>query len=253
MAFNGVVWNESIPTNSDLAAEIDDYMRDIKLAVRSRMALEHGWPSAQTGTNNAGFHTFITLSAQTGTPVLTYGGVTTQFGAIWASSGTKSIMVTDSAGNNHVLLASGKGIGIVGAFYSSTGTQGDMLIGTSGGTIKVLAASAPGYVLVSNTSTADPTYVDPATFGYPISNTSNLRIQYGSGGTIGEGATGAVTYTTVFSVAPVVTITPNWNPSGAADESAGMMSISGVTTTGFNVHNTDNTAKSYSYIAIGSK
>jgi len=158
MAFDGIVWNEAIPTNSDLAAEIDDYMRDMKLAVRSRMALEHGWGSAQTGTNNAGFHTFITLSGQTAQPVLTYGGVSTQLAVIWVSSGSKSVFISDSAGNDYVLMESGKGINFQGGVFSSTGTQGDMIIGTTGGTIKILAASAPGLGLITNTNTGNPTW-----------------------------------------------------------------------------------------------
>ena len=45
MPFDGSAHDETTPTNSDLANEIDDNIRDMKISVRSRMANEHIWPS----------------------------------------------------------------------------------------------------------------------------------------------------------------------------------------------------------------
>lgn len=96
MAYNGATWDESNPTNSTLANEIDDVARDIKIGTRSRMAQEHVWPLSQTGTSEAGYHSFITLGTQTGTPSLIYGA-STQMGAIYATAGV-GMVVSNSAG-----------------------------------------------------------------------------------------------------------------------------------------------------------
>lgn len=158
MAFNGTGWDETIPTNNDLANEIDDYMRDIKIAVRSRMAIEHHWPSSQAATASAGFHTFLTLSGQTAAPSLVYGTVSTQLSAIWCSSGSKNVLVTDAAAGDYILFHSGKGVRLAGGVFSDTGTQGDLIIGTTGGVIKVLSGSTDNYVLTTHSNTGDPTW-----------------------------------------------------------------------------------------------
>lgn len=145
MAFDGVQWRENAPVNADLANEIDDYMRDDKIAVRARMALEHEWPSSQVATNEAGWHTFITLSGQSAAPTLTYGTVTTQMASFWVSSANGNVIITDSAGSDTLLIKSGEGL----VFVGGTGTIGDMVYITSGGAIAILEASASGLVLTA--------------------------------------------------------------------------------------------------------
>ena len=153
MPFDGSAWDESDPTNADLANEIDDFMRDIKIAIRSRVAREHAWPSSQVTTGESGWHTFVTLSGQTAAPSFVVG-TNTQLAAVWCSSGSKNILVTDSAGINTILLYSGKAINVVSGVYSATGTLGEMVIGSSGGQFKILAPGSSGQVLTAST-TAD--------------------------------------------------------------------------------------------------
>lgn len=79
---DGVIWNENVPDNSTLAHQIDDYDRDLRIGVRSRMNREHVWPDSQTGTSEGGHHRYITLQQQTSAPVLSTGMV----GAIYIGS-----------------------------------------------------------------------------------------------------------------------------------------------------------------------
>jgi hypothetical protein len=104
MAYNGASWNEASPTNDDLANEIDDMIRDVKIAVRSRMEHEHKWSSSQTATGSDGYHAFVTLSTQTSAPGLVYG-TATQAGAVYAiSSGTGVSVVCKNSGGYEVTL-----------------------------------------------------------------------------------------------------------------------------------------------------
>lgn len=104
MSYDGVTWNEAVPDDNNQAADIDDFHRDGMKAVRSRMAHEHIWPSSQTGTDQAGFHRYITLSTQFSTPGLVYGA-DTQAAAIYAlSSGTGVSVFVRNSGGNPVML-----------------------------------------------------------------------------------------------------------------------------------------------------
>ena len=67
---DGNSWDETVPTNATLATLIDEYDRDLRKGVRSRMAFEHEWPSSQSATNEAGKHKFITLQNQSTAPTL---------------------------------------------------------------------------------------------------------------------------------------------------------------------------------------
>lgn len=67
---DGANWDESVPTDASLVSTIDDYDRDLRVGVRSRMAFEHEWPSSQSATNEAGKHKFITLQNQAAKPTL---------------------------------------------------------------------------------------------------------------------------------------------------------------------------------------
>ena len=147
MPFDGSTWNESLPTNSDLANELDDYMRDDKTGVRGRMAHEHTWPSSQTGTNEGGWHAFITFKGMTAAPALIYG-TTTQVGAVYVST-DKHLMFEDSAGTTFMMAKSAVG----SVFFSGTGTIGHMPYITSGGGFAQLAVTTTNFVLAANGAT----------------------------------------------------------------------------------------------------
>lgn len=112
----GDTWNEASPTNNDLANTIDDNMRDIKTGVRGRMAHEHIWPASQTGTNQAGFHNYLTLATQTAAPSLVYG-TSTQMASVYASSGI-GVTIANSAGAKVTLIGTAN---LGGAFVPSGG------------------------------------------------------------------------------------------------------------------------------------
>ncbi len=154
MSYDGTTWDESTPDNNSLVNEGDDSIRDVKSGVSTRMRHEHGWPPSQTSTAQGGYHTFLTLSGQTGAPSLVYGAVTTQLAAIWASSGSKAVFITDSAGNSYALMNSGKGI----AFLGGTGAVGDIAYVASGGVPTSLVSSTANTVLISNGATTAPSY-----------------------------------------------------------------------------------------------
>lgn len=169
MPYDGTAWTESEPTNATLASEIDDVARDMKIGIRSRMATEHYWTSSQTATSEAGQHTYITLRGQTGAPTLPVVASTTQLAAIWCSSGSKHVLIEDSAGSSYILMRSGLGINVVSGVYSTTGTAGEMIIGTSGGTFKILAPGSSGQVLTAST-TADVIWASNAAMFSEIRN-----------------------------------------------------------------------------------
>lgn len=248
---DGSTWDEANPQQSTLANTIDSYNRDIRTGTRLRMANEHIWPSSQTGSSQAGQHVYISLQAQTAVPSMPVVASVTQAGMIFMSTG--GLVFQNSAGTVVTLLSSGAtGLNIGGGTYSATGTIGDLLIGTGTGTIRTLAASADGFILQSHTNTGNPTWIDPATLGYMISSTNNLRILFGSGAVSG-GSNAAVNFSTAFSTTPFVVVSPVWLPSPGSDENAGMVSAASIGASGFTVYNTDNTNKSYTYMAIGSK
>jgi hypothetical protein len=100
---DGVIWNESLPDNSTLAHQIDDYDRDVRVGVRSRMAREHVWSSSQTATSEAGHHQFVTFQQQTGAPTLSTA--LTQVGALYVGSSGAGYLPTfeNSAGATFIV------------------------------------------------------------------------------------------------------------------------------------------------------
>ena len=86
---DGITWDETAPTNATSATQIDDYNRDLRKGIRSRMALEHEFPASQSATSEAGKHKFITLQMQTTHPTL----AGTQVGAVYQK--------TDGTGRDH--------------------------------------------------------------------------------------------------------------------------------------------------------
>jgi hypothetical protein len=55
MAFSKT-WNESTPTDSSEAKDIDDIIRNLKVAIRERLAEEHAFYTTESGNNDVGKH-----------------------------------------------------------------------------------------------------------------------------------------------------------------------------------------------------
>lgn len=130
---DGSAWDETNPTNSTLATSIDDYDRDLRVGVRSRMSLEHEWPSSQSATNQAGQHKFVTLQNQSAKP--TVSG--TQLAAVYTKtqgSGLQELFWENEAGTEVQLTnrsnpnpASGSVIQVVNGQSASVVTVNSVL------------------------------------------------------------------------------------------------------------------------------
>ena len=184
---DGTVWAESLPDNSTLAHQIDDYDRDLRVGVRSRMAREHVWSSSQTATSEAGHHQFITFQQQTGAPSLSTA--LTQVGALYVGSSAASypLVFENSAGSTVTLLGI-ETIYPVGSLYISTlSTNPNTLLGFG-----TWSAFAAGRVLLG-VGTSDAVYAAGATGGESThvltttempAHTHNTKVY--SGGTANE-------------------------------------------------------------------
>ena len=144
---DGVTWAESLPDNSTLAHQIDDYNRDLRVGTRSRMAREHVWSSSQTATSEAGHHQFITFQQQTGAPTITTA--LTQVGAIYVGSSGDGYPLTfeNSAGSAIVIVNSAGNIPVI-----NSGTLGGIPICSSDNPNGLSVLSGP-------TSTTATTYL----------------------------------------------------------------------------------------------
>ena len=76
---DGTTWDETTPTDATSAISIDDYNRDVRVGIRSRMAHEHEFPASQSATAEAGKHKFMTLQMQSTAPAI----AGTQVGAFY--------------------------------------------------------------------------------------------------------------------------------------------------------------------------
>jgi hypothetical protein len=158
MSWDGVIWNEALPDNNTVAHQIDDYDRDLRIGVSARMRREHAWPTAQTATNEGGHHTFVTFQAQAAAP--TMAGTTAGGAYVGASSAGYPFMFVSSAGVEVPIVNSAGKMSVV-----SGGTQGSLVICSSANptSIILLAASAAGTVLRSNSTTGAPAWDTIAT------------------------------------------------------------------------------------------
>ena len=145
---DGVVWSESLPDNSTLAHQIDDYNRDLRLGVRTRMAREHVWTSSQTATNEGGHHQFITFQQSTAAPTLSTA--LTQVGALFVGSSGDGYPLTfeNSAGASTVVTR-----------YDATSTLMSLAVVSAGtlGAIPICLATNPnalGVLVVPAATTA---------------------------------------------------------------------------------------------------
>ena len=102
---DGTTWDETAPTDATSALQIDDYNRDLRAGTRSRMALEHEWPSSQSATSEAGKHKYVTLQEQTVKPTLSG----TQIGGVYTKTDHK-LYFENSAGSE-VVIVSGTAVG----------------------------------------------------------------------------------------------------------------------------------------------
>lgn len=204
MPYDGSQWDESNPTNSTLANEIDDIARDMKIGARSRMAIEHIWPSSQTGTSEAGYHTYISFLAQTGNPTVPVVASVTQAGVLFVTAG--NLTFRNSAGSNATIISSGAtALNLTGGVYSATGTLGEMVIGTTGGTLRILSPGTSGTVLTATTG------------GAGVAWTSNAGI-----------FAGVVDYGTSLTTGTTVPDTSLYCYYGRATLSSGVATISGL-------------------------
>lgn len=148
---DGVTWNEALPDNSVLAHQIDDYDRDLRVGIRSRMAIEHVFSSTSTSTGDAGMHKFITFQQQTGAPTITTA--LTQVGALYVgSSGSGYPLIHQhSDGTLVTLVNSAKNIPVI-----ASGTLGSIAICSSANpnSLVALTGSVDGLVLLSHSNTA---------------------------------------------------------------------------------------------------
>jgi hypothetical protein len=225
MSFDGVTWNEALPDNNVLAHQIDDYDRDLRIGVRSRMAREHVWPSSQTGTNEGGHHNFITLQMQTGAPAM----VGTTAGGIYIGSAANGypLMFVNSAGSTFTLVNSAGNIPVI-----SSGTLGSIAICSSANanTIITLSGSTDGYVLTTHSNTAAPNWLSPTSLisglvGSYTDKTSN----YGAQQAATDGYVQAFTTYAAQSAALRGYTDSNSNPTTVVDRNAVENNVGSVT------------------------
>lgn len=67
-------WDETIPTNSTNAVDIDDHIRKVRLDVRERMAVDHDISSSDSGEAEIGIHKKVTLKAEISAPTPSQNG-----------------------------------------------------------------------------------------------------------------------------------------------------------------------------------
>jgi len=165
---DGVIWNETIPTNDTSLSDGDDHHVHTKKAVRSRMAHEHVWGASQTGTAEAGWHKHITFQPQTTGPATLIVGTTA--GALNVqSSGTGYEMYactveTGTTAGNDIQITYKGALHIDGArytgeaagdlLYNNAGTGiGSIGIGTTNAMLISISGTSPGWITA--TSAAD--------------------------------------------------------------------------------------------------
>ncbi len=167
---DGSAWDETNPTNSTIATSIDDYDRDLRLGVRSRMAHEHEWPSSQSATNQGGQHKFVTLQNQAVKP--TVSG--TQLGAVYtktSGSGLQELYWENEAGTE-VQITYRSSVGTTSGFSNQLIRVWGVLDGTASGTSSALSGigvATTGVVRVSTgvyTVTFSASYVNATNYSF---------------------------------------------------------------------------------------
>lgn len=109
---DGTTWDETTPTDSSWGYNLDDYNRDLRVGLRSRLALEHEFPSSQTATSEGGKHKFVTLQSQATKPTLSG----TQVSAVYVKNTGNNLFYENSAATEHFI-----------AIHSTTGVEQTVL------------------------------------------------------------------------------------------------------------------------------
>lgn len=259
MAYDGQQWDETNPTNSTLANEIDDNMRDMKQGVSGRMRNEHVWPASQGATASGGQHSYISLQGQSASPSLPVVGTTTQLAVIWASQGSQNLLIKASNGSSYVFFNSSAGaLSIIGAQYSATGSAGELIIGGSGGIATIISpATTNGQILISS-SAASPywaadtaqafgaitVYGNSLSTGTAVTN-AQAKVYVGQAALVsGTAVISGLGFTdaTSFAVSPV--------RLSSADVSQAVQ-VSSQSATGFKLRDSLGSANTVNWIAIG--
>lgn len=264
---DGVVWNEALPDNNTLAHQIDDYNRDLRLGVRSRMAIEHVWPSSQTGTDEGGHHRFITFQQQTAAPTLLASSG--MVGALYIGSSGAGYPLTfeNSAGSTVVLVNSAFNIPVI-----SSGTLGSIPICSSANPNSLILLAGPTsttantYMLISSNDAtggvAAPSWVERSTAvdltttdmpNYSVSATANgyytlpgaFTIQWGLASGAGDDET--VTFPKAFANTCVSVMAIPYVVGAAGEVNIG---VSNYTKTSFDIRH-DNGQRPASWFAFG--
>ena len=171
---DGIVWDETLPSNDTNLSDGDDHQRHNKAAVRSRMALEHTWPSSQTGTAEGGRHTSVTFQPATTNPSALVAGTTAGAVSMVTSGSGYEFIAADSAGKNvQITFVGGLNIGtgkiasqtkgdMIYAVDATTGGFTGLALGTTGDLLYSVDGTAPGW---SSTVPAAKTFSGVVTFG----------------------------------------------------------------------------------------
>lgn len=210
MPYDGSAWNETTPTNATISNEIDDVERDTKIAVRSRMVVEHLWPSSQAATNEAGLHRYITLAAQTAMPGLVVG-TNTQVGALYCSTAAGNpLMYVYTSGSAMMIVASG---GILnntfGTITVGTSFVSNMIINSvSTGSV---TATNQGALYIKSTGTQSELFFREELSGDEVQLTTLGDVKQHILGTYTTGLSGGVNYTAATDGFAIGNLKPNGN------------------------------------------
>ena len=142
-----VEWDESIPAGTGYIRDGDDAIRDLKYAIRERLAVDHKFASAEGADTDIGYHKQVTLieaadigTGETGLPIL--GAQTDALDApellfldeldnkVWLTMAGNSIAThtpTDGAPTEDAGIANKKYVdkhGVVQQVYTQTGAYG---------------------------------------------------------------------------------------------------------------------------------
>ena len=151
---DGTTWDETEPTDNTVAVNIDDYNRDLRAGIRSRMALEHEFPESQSATSEGGRHKYISFQDQASLPTAAISG--TQVGGLYVK--TQGLFFVNTA-SNEIQIVSGTAVGDGKVLIDATDTAAGYLAddvagiessGTGKGRVKMIGSW--------NTKSIDTTY-----------------------------------------------------------------------------------------------
>jgi len=198
---DGIVWDETAPTNATNISDGDDHILDIRKGVRSRLIKEHVWPATQANTGTAGYHQHVTFQPYasgttpatfiTGTTAGAIGCCTYGTGqGIYVAVGTKDVLLVSDVGLNPGTMF-GLASQTAGNVFVSTGTSGLSVVAGSTGQVFVLSGTVATF---SNTFSVGKTFAGNITLGANITaatGTSNMAT-YLLAGTAENAANGMV-------------------------------------------------------------